>query len=427
MQYNFHNEKYKQSDIGGIHKEQFREYSDAASYKNEVDPELTKNNETIEMSKDGFNWFKRVREAKELNSKTTGRATRKDTVVLCSTVESVPKSWSMDTCKEYFRDKAVWYDNYLQSKAGVDKGSMLSVCVHLDETTPHATYVWIPQKDGKLQAKNIISREFLRSQQQDSQKFTMEWVDSYMEKKQMQLEKLEPIVSGSKRQHLSEAEYKKEQIRQKVEMLESKHVEMVEKNDQAVKENKEIQKEYETAKRGIADIAAREDKVRESEKQIIAITKAPDMRSYVEIKKENYQLKEELSMKDKIIAKLKESVEGWKKKFETLAHELGNRIMRKLGFNDMQSREMPSSKAMDAIEGFTESMKINKHTSFNVIPDFENEGKFSIVSLNRHGEYEVIETGFNSREEATERKREIAEFREQYTESESLRNTNKFR
>ena len=115
------------------------------------------------------------------------------------------------------------------------------------------------------------------------------------------------------------------------------------------------------------------------------------------------------------------------KKFETLAHELGNRIMRKLGFNDTQSREMPSSKAMEAIEGFTESMKSNKHVSYNVIPDFENEGKFSIVSLNRKGEYETIETGFACREEAEERKQEIAEFGEQYTESESLRNTNKFR
>ena len=426
MQYNFHNEKYKQSDIGGIHKEQFREYADVTSYKNEVDPELTKNNETIQMSEDGFNWFKRVREAKELNTKTTGRATRKDTVVLCSTVESVPKSWSSDVCKEYFRDKAVWYDTYLQSKAGVDKGSMLSVCIHLDETTPHATYAWIPQKDGRLQAKNIISRDFLRSLQQDSQRFTMDWIDSYMGRKQVQLEKLEPIVSGSQRQHLSEADYKKEQIRQKVEMLEEKHVELVKKNDQAVKENKVIQREYESAKKGIAEIAARENKVRESEKQIVAITKAPDMRSYVDIRKENHQLKEELSMKDKIIEKLRNSVESWKKKFETLAHELGNRIMRKLGFNESQSREMPSSKAMDAIEGFTESMKVNRHASYNVIPDFENEGKFSIVSMNRKGDYEVIETGFNSREEAMERKREITEFGEQYTESESVRNVRKF-
>ena len=28
MQYNFHNEKYKSSDVGGIRKEQFREYTD---------------------------------------------------------------------------------------------------------------------------------------------------------------------------------------------------------------------------------------------------------------------------------------------------------------------------------------------------------------------------------------------------------------
>ena len=361
-------------------------------------------------SEDGFNWFKRVREAKELNTEMTGRATRKDTVVLCSTVESVPKSWSVDVCKEYFREKAIWFDTYLQNKAGVDKGSMLSVCIHLDETTPHATYAWIPQKDGRLQAKNIISRDFLRSLQQDSQRFTMDWIDSYMGRKQVQLEKLEPIVSGSQRQHLSEADYKKEQIRQKVEMLEEKHVELVKKNEQADKENKVIQKEYETAKKGIAEIAAREDKVRESEKQIISITKAPDMKSYVDIRKENHQLKEELSMKDKIIEKLRNSVESWKRKFETLAHELGNRIMRKLGFNESQSREMPSSKAMNAIEGFTESMKSNRHSTYNVIPDFENEGKFSIVSMNRKGEYEVIEDGFNSREEAVERKQEIIDF-----------------
>ena len=57
MQYNFHNEKYKMSDVGGIQREQFREYSKDTEYRNKVDPERTGNNLYIEMSPGGRDWF----------------------------------------------------------------------------------------------------------------------------------------------------------------------------------------------------------------------------------------------------------------------------------------------------------------------------------------------------------------------------------
>jgi hypothetical protein len=114
-------------------------------------------------------------------------------------------------------EKAKWYEEYLRQNAGVDADSMLSVCIHLDETTPHATYVWLPMKEGRLQAKNILNRTFLKSLQTDSQNYTMNWITQWNSKNiGQQLECLEPIKEGSKKKHLTEQEYKAEKISEKV-------------------------------------------------------------------------------------------------------------------------------------------------------------------------------------------------------------------
>lgn len=392
MQYNLHNEKYKVSDIVGIHREQFREYKNKMLYKNDVNHELTKNNIYFEMSENGKNWYSQVKQAKESTSLITGKAVRKDAVVLCSTVESVPQSWDEESCKNYFLDKAKWYDSYLQEKAGVDKNCMLSVCVHFDESTPHATYAWLPMKDGKLQARNILTRDFLKALQSDSQAYTFTWIERYEQEHSMHLEHLEPIMSGSQKQHLAEAEYKKEQIRTQVEELRQEHEEVRQKLDQV---NREIVKK----------------------------TMAPDLQSYETVVQENQELKEELSWKDKVIEALQkekavlqetvkhlsETVQEWKEKFDLLAHKAGQRLMSAFGFDiskDEKISEYPSAKVKEVLSDMKREVERYDQTSLRVVPDMEAIGQYRIVARKPSGEYESVKRGFQTREEAEKYRRE---------------------
>ena len=109
MHYNFHNEKYQTSDVVGIHREQYREISDTGKYRNDIRHEDSHLNVYEELSPEGSNWYKRISKAKESTAQQTGKNVRKDAVVLCSTVESVPQSWPREVSTEYFRQKAKWY------------------------------------------------------------------------------------------------------------------------------------------------------------------------------------------------------------------------------------------------------------------------------------------------------------------------------
>lgn len=402
MQYNFHNEKFKLAAVGGIHREQFREYSNPEQYKNEVDTSRTAKNAYYELTEDGKEWFKHIREAKESTAEITGRAVRKDAVVLCSTVESVPSTWDDETCKKYFFEKAKWYENYLHEKAGVDENCMLSVCIHLDETTPHATYVWVPEKDGKLQAKNILDRNFLKSLQTDSQEFTFDWIQQYEEKKCISLEHLDSIESGSQKQHLSEAEYKKEQIRTQVEELQQQHQEV-------------------------------QQQIAEANEELVRKTQAPDLKSYEEVVTENQTLKEELSWKERIIEKLQEekialqaTVEKLSQKVNNLSdtlsdivHKAGQRLMAAFGY-DMSQDKSVQEFPMSDIKNTLSDMKIEAEKydpgTLRVIPDREVPGTFQVASRNPTGEYEKIRGQFSSRDEAEEFRRNLGYAAEHLTE-----------
>lgn len=423
MQYNIHNEKYQTKDVFGIRKEQFREYEDKSKYKNYVDETRTKDNVYKAMSDDGDNWYKRIREAKETTEEMTGKVTRKDAVVLCSTVESVPSSWSTEVCQSYFEDKAEWFKEYLERK-GVDQDSMLSVCVHLDETTPHATYAWLPMKDERLQAKNILDKQFLRDLQKESQEFTFDWIDRYNEQHpDHQIEKMDPYQIDSGRKHLKESEYKEMKIAENVQQMESK---------------------LEETKLQIGDLEKRDEeltvKTQEAvkakqiyEDKFIEITNAPDIESYDSVVKENVDLKQELSLKDRIIeglenqiARFKESIDElktsaqeWKEKFSDMAHKAGSRLMEYFGYDvkdDASIRQFPSKEVSAGINELSEKSQELDPKSLRVIPDLENEGMFRVASRQSDGTYQTIQGGFESRDLAQDWQRNYGDMSKRLSE-----------
>ena len=423
MQYNIHNEKYQTKDVTGIMKEQFRQYEDESKYKNYIDHERTKDNVYKAMSEDGMNWYRQIREAKESTEEVTGKAIRKDAVVLCSTVESVPSSWDIEICQNYFEDKADWFKGYLEDK-GVDKDSMLSVAIHLDETTPHATYVWLPMKDERLQAKNILDKQFLRDLQKQSQDFTFDWIDRYNElNPDHRIEKMDPYQIDSGRKHLQESEYKEMRIAENVQQM---------------------KQQLEETKQQIGDFDQRSEeltvKTQEAveakqlyEDKFIEITNAPDIESYDSIVKENVDLKEELSLKDRIIERLqeeterfrqtiedlKETAQEWKEKFSDMAHKAGSRLMEYFGYdvsNDNSIRQFPSREVSAGINELTEKSQQLDPKSLRVIPDSENEGIFRVVSRQDDGTYQTVQGGFVNRDLAEQWQRNFGDMSQQLTE-----------
>ena len=456
MQYNFHNEKYKMSDVGGIQREQFREYSKDTEYRNKVDPERTGNNLYIEMSPGGRDWFGQIKEAQERTKEATGRAVRKDAVVLCSTVESVPESWSPDICRTYFQDKAEWFGDYLHERAGVDDDALKTVAVHLDESTPHATYAWIPIKDDKLQAKNILDREFLRDLQKDSQDYTFRWIDEWNEQHPSEMiERMDPYTPDSRQQHLTEAEYREKKIDEKMQLAEQKMSDAEEKElsvgerEKALEEQQrefsetvaEASEQIDAAWEKIGDLQEEKSALEEStrqaveakenfdmqaaayEEKVIELTDAPDLESYESVLTENAELKEELSLKDRLIESLheeidvwkervedlKEKVDDWKDRFHDFAEEAGQRVMGFFGYEaeDQTISEFPSEEFADMYDSMKEDVSGIDPKSLRTIPDNEEDGKFRVVQRTEDG-YETVRGGFDTRFEAEAWQKDLA-------------------
>lgn len=434
MQYNLHNEKYKMSDVGGIHREQFREYVDKSKYKNSVDPERTKNNMYLTMTDNGDNWSEKIKEVKVNMQEFTGKKLRKDAVVLCSTVESVPPSWPKEVCQKYFEEKGKWFDGFLRNKASVDDGAMLSICVHLDETTPHATYVWLPVRDGKFQAKNIVNNVMLKSLQTESQAFTMDWIDQYnLLHSQQQIERLEPAIAGSQQRHLSEAEYKEKKIEEHVVALTAQKEEVkAELSDMY----QTIKMEREMVEKDKNELSVRQKKLEENEERvkreatIVAnIVKTPNLQSYATIQAENVVLKKDLTVKEQIIHKLLEEKENWKRtsekwreRFEMIANAVGKRIMNAIGLGQeariKDLAESPNRKVIIAIDEMKMEANAMDIKSIRIIPDRENVGQYVAVKKARDGNYERVKDGFKNREEAEGWKKRFGELKTNFAEKE---------
>ena len=436
MFYNFHNEKYKTTDVGGIHKEQFREMSDESKYRNNVNAELSDQNVYQSLSNNGTDWFARIKEAKQSTESITGRSLRKDAVVLCSTVESVPQTWPQEASTDYFKAKAEWYGTYLHQKAGVDEGSMLSLVIHFDETTPHATYSWLPQKDGRLQAKNVLTKSFLQDLQKDSQEYTLKWIDSYNQTHpDNQIEPLERSGQMEKRQHLNELDYKVHRASQRVEQLEQQEA-IISEDIQIASERLDSIRQETDAQLDIQRVTETKTAVAEEKYAAVVekMTGAPDLASYESVVEENNDLKKELSFKDRVIEKLqeevvhlqstlqqwKEAAETWKNRFLESARGFGQRLMSYAGYDLSQIDsvpEYPSREIAEGIKSMNTEMKSMDDLAIRIVSDNVHPGQYAVVFKNSSGEYEILKDGLANRETAEDWRRNFNEYSAGISES----------
>lgn len=90
------------------------------------------------------------------------RAPRKDAVRMCDCVVTMPKSLGRERAEDFF--SSVY--RFLSRRFG--EVNVISAWVHMDETTPHMHFAWVPvSDDGKLSAKQVVNRRCLQSLHKD--------------------------------------------------------------------------------------------------------------------------------------------------------------------------------------------------------------------------------------------------------------------
>lgn len=91
------------------------------------------------------------------------RAPRKDAVRMCDCVLTMPKTLDPSRSREF-----LGY-SFLRGRYGA--GNVVSAYVHMDEAQPHMHFAWVPvTKDGRLSAKDVVTRADLRTLHGDMQK-----------------------------------------------------------------------------------------------------------------------------------------------------------------------------------------------------------------------------------------------------------------
>lgn len=155
---------------------------------------------------------------------------------------------------------------------------------------------------------------------------------------------------------------------------------------------------------------------RKLEKTIIEEKKAPDLQSYKTLQQENTLLKQEVSLKDKIIKSLKRDrevllsrIDEYKLRFTEMANKLGSRIMNILGFKEQiqAKNEFPIPEITNGLHSLKDDVKQIDLSSCRIIPDYKKDGQYQIVYRNQNGKYETVKSGFVSRRDAERYIRQI--------------------
>ena len=409
MNYNFHIEKYKYGDIAGLHKEAYRTYSNEATYRNDVDTSRSKDNKYIDIVENGSSWFTHVLNLKRSTEKQTGKSLRKDAVCLCCTVESVPSTWPQKAYEAYFEDKARWFNQYLHDK-GADENSVLSVVIHEDENSPHAHMAFVPAVQDKLNCKAIMKQEFLRDLQKEGMQFYFDWIKKWSLEHQEKLEKLEPILNGSIRKHLSNVEFKKQKLEESINSLQETHKELKTKVEDVKSELENTQQIIVEEKQKLEEekqvVQEMKNEYESKAQEIVELTQSPNLPQYQEAIQENKELKQQITFKDKIIEslqqtieQLRESVERWKLKFENISKKLGSRLSHAVGIEiSEQINEFPSVEVAEAISNITDNAKQYNLDDLRVVPGEGNT--YRVVHRNDNGSYVEVKDGFKSRDDA---------------------------
>lgn len=188
-------EKRKQTDLGGIQKENTRT---ATEYNNKVSPGMDILNVTLRESN---NWLRDI----DNEIKTAGARTRSNSVLALDTLYTASSEFFQGKTNEendtFFRDCLKFHERHF--------GHIISAVIHYDETTPHLHVISVPlTQDGRLSARDVIGNKAKMSKAQDE--FFEQVGKGYGLERGVQMDGQE------KKKHISAQEHELREIRQKI-------------------------------------------------------------------------------------------------------------------------------------------------------------------------------------------------------------------
>lgn len=160
------------------------------------------------------------------------KAIRKDAVatigVVCSASPDFFKNNSKAETVQYFKDCKEYFENK------IGKENIVCAKIHFDETTPHMHLYFVPlTEDGRLSAKEICNREFLRNLQKE--------LPVYLQEKG---HKVERGLEDSVNEHISKKEYeinlRKEELLEQKQRLSDEEKKIEEKKKSLTLENEKL-------------------------------------------------------------------------------------------------------------------------------------------------------------------------------------------
>lgn len=190
-----HMMKIKSGAVGGIQSHNNREHEP----KTNPDVDMLRSHENYDLVP--CDNYRRAIKEKLSDLVESGRAVRKDAVVVCNFIvtsdSDTMEALGADRQRAFFEDAVKWFSD----RYGADR--VLNATVHMDENTPHLHIGVMPiTQDGRLSAKAIFTKTELKAIQTE---FARDVGARYG---------LERGVEGSERTHLSEARFKEEKALQ---------------------------------------------------------------------------------------------------------------------------------------------------------------------------------------------------------------------
>lgn len=239
-------------------------------------------NEQVDLNKSHLNYDlqnqQRINHLKTIDEiiksqRTSDKAIRKDAIVEVNTVIGSDKDF-FNKLSDQERDR-FFKESYEYLKEKVGEKNVVSSIVHLDETTPHMHFSFVPMnEDGTLSAKKKINRNFLREIQDEFPR--------HMKERGFDIER---GMENSTKKHLKDLDYKKQEIKKDIEKARQQQETFKEKYA-AMKENIKTKAE---------DIQKASEKLSKIEEHIKGVTGKLDR---IEVKKGLFSDKLTISEQD---------------------------------------------------------------------------------------------------------------------------------
>ena len=192
-----HMDKFKKEAVRGIqsHNERERE-----SHSNpDIDYERSAHNYNLHEPAAG-NYAEAIQN--RIDNLLLVKAVRKDAVHMCGLIVSSDSAFfeklPPEEIRRFFEESKTFLTEF------VGKENVISAMVHLDEKTPHMHFLHVPvTPDGRLNAKNIYTRESLKKLQTE--------LPAHLKSKGFDLQRGVEQEPGAAKKHLDTREFKQQQ------------------------------------------------------------------------------------------------------------------------------------------------------------------------------------------------------------------------